>query len=73
MVDVKVFGLPDELKKFTDETKRVSSNSDPRFKSLFAAIENNSEIHSLKMALKHLCENQYSSDSAYLKKLFVAH
>ena len=34
MVDVKAFGLPDELKRFTDETKRVSSNSDPRFKSL---------------------------------------
>ena len=45
MVDVKAFGLPDELKRFTDETKRVSSNSDPRFKSLFAAIKNNNEIH----------------------------
>ena len=73
MVDVKAFGLPDELRRFTDETKRVSSNSDPRFKSLFAAIRNNSEIHSLKMALKYLCENQYSSDSAYLKELFVTH
>ena len=72
MVDVKAFGLPDELKRFTDETKRVSSNSDPRFKSLFAAIKNNSEIHTLKMALKYLCENQYSSDSAYLRELFVA-
>ena len=50
-----------------------NSNSDPRFKSLFAAIKHNSEIHSLKMALKYLCENQYSSDSAYLRELFVAH
>ena len=41
-----------------------NSNPDPRFKSLFAAI---------KMALKYLCENQYSSDSAYLRELFVAH
>lgn len=73
MVDVKDFGLPDELKRFTDETKRVSSNLDPRFKSLFAAIKNNSEIHSLKMVLKYLCKNQYSSDSAYLRELFVAH
>ena len=55
MVDVKAFGLPDELKRFTDETKRVSSNSDPRFKSLFAAIKNNNERHTLKMALKYLC------------------
>ena len=73
MVDVKAFGLPSELMKFTKESKSVSSNSDPRFKSLFAAIRNNSEIHSLKMALKYLCENQYSSDSAYLKELFVTH
>ena len=73
MVDVKAFGLPSELMKFTKESKSVSSNSDPRFKSLFAAIRNNSEIHSLKMALKYLCENQYSSDSAYLKELFITH
>lgn len=73
MVDVKAFGLPSELIKFTKESKSVSSNSDPRFKSLFAAIKNNSEIHTLKMALKYLCENQYSSDSAYLKELFVTH
>ncbi len=72
-VDVGDYGLPKELKRFTDESKRVSSNSDPRFKSLFAAIKNNSEIHSLKMALKYLCENQYSSDNAYLKELFDAH
>ena len=54
MVDVKAFGLPSELMKFTKESKSVSSNSDPRFKSLFAAIRNNSEIHSHKMALKYL-------------------
>lgn len=73
MVDVKDFGLPNELKRFTDESKRVSSNSDPRFKSLFAAIKNNNEIHSLKMALKYLCENRYSSKNADLSRLFVAH
>lgn len=72
MVDVNDFGLPSELKKFTDESKRVSSNLDSRFKSLFAAIKNNREIHSLKMALKYLCENQYSSDCACLRELFVA-
>lgn len=70
MVNVKDFGLPSELKRFTDESKRVSSNSDTRFKSLFAAIKNNSEIQSLKMALKYLCENQYSSDNTYLRELF---
>ena len=73
MVDVKAFCLPDELRRFTNETKRVSSNSDPRFKSLFEAIKNNNEMQSLKMALTYLCENQYSSDSTYLRELFVAH
>lgn len=73
MVDVKDFGLSSELNRFIDESKRVSSNSDARFKSLFAAIKNNSEIQSLKMTLKYLCENQYTSDSAYLRELFVAH
>lgn len=73
MVDVEAFGLPSKLIKFTKESKSVSSNSDPRFKSLFAAIRNNSEIHFLEMALKYLCENQYSSDSAYLRELFIAH
>lgn len=72
MVDVKAFGLPDELRSFTDETKRVSSNSDPRFKSLFAAIKNNSEIHSLKMVLKYLCDNKYTSDSDHLRKLLCS-
>ena len=73
MVNVENFGLPGDLKKFTDESKRVSSNSDPRFKSLFAAIKDNDEIRSLKMALKYLCENNYSSNCAQLEKLFVAH
>lgn len=72
MVDVKAFGLPDELRSFTDETKRVSSNSDPRFKSLFAAIKNNSEIHSLKMVLKYLCDNKYTSDSDHLRRLLCS-
>ena len=72
MVDVKAFGLPDELRRFTDETKRVSSNSDPRFKSLFAAIKNNSEIHSLKMVLKYLCDNKYTSDSDHLRRLLCS-
>ncbi|MEY8688216.1 hypothetical protein AB9N12_19540 [Bacteroides sp. AN502(2024)] len=71
MIDPNSFGLPTEFKKFTDESKKVSSNSDPRFKSLFAAIKDNSEIHSLKMALKYLCENRYTPDSAHLKEIFV--
>lgn len=73
MVDPKTFGLPTELKMFTDVSKSVSSNSDPRFKSLFAAIKDNCEIHSLKMALKYLCDNIYTSDSNHLRKIFAGH
>lgn len=72
-VDPKFFGLPADLKRFTEVSKSVSSNSDPRFKSLFAAIKDNSEIHSLKMALKYLCNNNYASDREYLRVIFVGH
>ncbi len=71
MVDVEAFGLPNELKRFTDETKKVSSNSDSRFKSLFSAIKDNSEIRYLKMTLKYLCDNKYTSKREELKKIFV--
>lgn len=70
-VDVTAFGLPQELKNFTSESKKVSSNSDSRFKSLFAAIKDNSEICSLKLALKYLCDNKYSSDSTRLEQIFA--
>lgn len=72
-VDPNVFGLPTELKKFMELSKSVSSNSDPRFKSLFAAIKGDSEIYSLKMALKYLCDNKYASDSECLRKIFIDH
>ena len=72
-VNVTQFDLPCELQQFTKETKKVSSNADSRFKSLFAAIQNNSEIHVLKMALTHLCEHKYESDDAYLCEVFVGH
>ncbi len=73
MVDIKTFGLPSELKRFTEVSKSVTSNSDPRFKSLFTAIKDNSEIHSLKMVLKYLCDKKYESDTEYLRKIFVNH
>lgn len=72
-VDPQTYGLPSELKKFTEVSKSVSSNSDPRFKSLFAAIKDNNEIRSLKMALKYLCDNSYTSDSERLGEIFVGH
>ena len=71
-VNVEDFGFSRELKRFTDETKKVSSNSDPRFKALFAAIKDNDEIHSLKMSLHYLCEHKYSSDREQLRRFFCS-
>ena len=69
-VDVREFSLPSKLKEFTVESKKVSSNSDCRFKLLFKAIEYNNEISSLKRALMYLCKNQYATDISQLKDLF---
>lgn len=69
-VDTETFGIPSELDKFTKLSKNVASNADPRFKSLFAAIKDNSEIHSLKLALKYLCDKKYTSDSECLREMF---
>lgn len=71
MVDTEVLGLPSDLRKFTEETKRVESNLDSRFKSLFAAIENHAEIRSLGIALKYLCDSQYASDNKRLREIFT--
>ena len=64
-----VYGIPSTLKEFTKQTKSVTSNNDSRFKSLFAAIKDNTEMKSLKMALNYLLENQYCSDVIYLKDI----
>lgn len=70
-VDTETFGIPSELDKFTKLSKNVASNADPRFKSLFAAIKENSEIRSLKLALKYLCDKKYTSDSECLREMFM--
>lgn len=67
-VDPTIYGIPATLKQFTALSKSVTSNSDPHFKSLFAAIKENKEIHSLKMVLKHLCEKQYQADDKWMKE-----
>lgn len=69
-VNPENFRLPKDLSKFTKESKDVTANSDPRFKQLFVAIRANCEIHSLKMALKYLCENRYNSDIEQLSNIF---
>ena len=69
-VDPKVFGIPSDLKSFTKVSKAVTSNTDTRFKCLFAAIKENTEIIALKQTLKYLNEMQYKADEERLRLLF---
>jgi hypothetical protein len=69
-VDPLAFGIPADLKGFTQESKAVTSNTDPRFKHLFAALKGNGEISALRTTLHYLCENQYNADIEVLKGLF---
>lgn len=64
------YGIPSKLKAFTKVSKSVTSNTDVRFKNLFAAIKDNTEVKVLKKTLKYLCQNQYRSDIAQLKGLY---
>ncbi len=69
-VNTEDYGIPSDLNGFTQISKSVTSNSDWRFKSLFAAIQDNSEILALKKSLKYLSESRYVSDNECLKKIF---
>lgn len=63
------FGLPSDLKGFTIEAKKVTSNKDARFRSLFVAIKDAPEIMSLKKVLKYLSGKTYNSNDDELSKI----
>ena len=63
------FGIPSELKGFTDLAKRVTSNKDTRFTNLFAAIKNAPEMRMFKDVLKYLLENNYNTDDLELVRM----
>lgn len=68
-VDTEKYNLPSTLKEFTKLSKSVTSNTDERFKNLFAAINGNSEFRALKMALKYLLDKQYNTDISELVRI----
>ncbi|MBO4918328.1 MAG: hypothetical protein J5374_10670 [Bacteroidales bacterium] len=68
--DTKDYGIPSGLKDFTEISKSITSNTDPRFKALFAALTDNQEIKLLRSTLKYLSENKYNADIASLKRIF---
>ena len=64
------YGLPSTLTEFTQITKDVKAKNDYRFKNLFAAIENSSEMLIFYSILQYLNENKYSCNVEALKDLF---
>ena len=70
-INISTFNLPKKLKDFMDESKRVTSNKDDRFKQLFKAlIRNNNEFKRFKILLNYLRENRYNSLRSELLTLF---
>ncbi len=69
-VDTNAFGIPSDLKGFTKLSKSVTSNTDSRFKHLFAAIKDHAEIVALKQTLTYLNTTQYEADVKELRLLF---
>lgn len=69
-INIEDYGIPSELKAFTEISKSVTSNTDPRFKSLFAALKDNQEIKLLRTVLKYLSESKYNADTVTLEQMF---
>ena len=54
---------------FTEISKSVTSNTDKRFKALFAAIRDNQEVSALRNVLRYLSDKKYNADLEQLKRL----
>lgn len=64
------YGLPSTLSEFIQITKDVKAKSDYRFKNLFAAIVNSSEMLLFYSILQYLNESKYDCEIESLKVLF---
>lgn len=64
------YGLPSTLNEFIQITKDVKAKNDYRFKNLFAAIENSSEMLLFHSILQYLNESKYGCEINALKDLF---
>ena len=69
-IDPDDYGIPSELKQFTEVSKSVTSNTDPRFKALFAALKDSREVSTLRNVLRYLSEKKYNANVEALKQLF---
>lgn len=69
-LDLKAYGLADNLAELKVQTKNVLSNKDSRFKRLFRDLEPYGEIHILKNVLLYLADHTYRSQTEQLKSFF---
>ena len=69
-VNLHDYGLPSTLSELTQITKDVKAKNDYRFKNLFAAIENSSEMLLFYSILQYLNESKYNSKIDALIDLF---
>ena len=69
-INLEDYNLPSELEEFTKVTKDVKAKNDYRFKSLFGALENSTEISKLRSILSYLNDKQYKCKIAELQKFF---
>ena len=69
-VDLKDFGLAPILKDFTEQTKNVMSNKDPRFKRLFHAIKDYEEMRLFARILQMLIRDTYNVSAEGLSVIF---
>lgn len=71
-VNIEQFGLPSEFKAFIKISKSVTSNTDSRFKRLFAELNENAEINALRNALRYLLDTRYNADLTQLQKILMS-
>lgn len=69
-IDVAEYGLSPILKEFTEQTKNVLSNKDPRFKKLFCALKDCDEIQLFTSILQKLIAENYQISTQSLAELF---
>lgn len=68
-VNPEDFGLPHQPKLFIKQAKKVTSNKDPKIRSLIIAIKNNVEIQNLEQTLHYLKNKNYNFDIEEVKRL----
>lgn len=72
-IDMSYFGFSTVMKEFTAQTKKVLSNKDPRFKSLFKAMKSVGEMALLESVVTYFVNHKYRSTDDRLRSMFAGH